>query len=163
MALHPRPRPSCFPHALPLVSSPSVFLYASIILSLSLSLLCWSLWLILKGKLSEWVGLKREESAVLSPARSSLAQLKRSAEKKKQHSFSLRLHLSTFFPFHHSWVVWYLTFAVFQQGLGSKRAERTLVSPLSYSVIPPFLFPLPLFFLLFLLLFLPLSSNATSL
>lgn len=120
----------------------------------------------------EWVGLKRERRAVLYPARSSLARLKHSEEKKKkQHtgeeSFSLSLlfsflHLSTLL-FHHSWVVWYLTFTLLQQGLGSKSSERKLVSPLSYSVIPLFLFPLPLSFLLSLLLFLPLSSNRWSL
>lgn len=107
----------------------------------------------------EWVGLKRERRAVLYPARSSLARLKRSErgnKKKAQHtgeeSFSLTLlfsflHLSTLL-FHHSWVVWYITFTLLQQGLGSNVSERKLVSPLSYTVIPLFLFPLPLPFLL---------------
>lgn len=97
---------------------------------------------------------------MLYPARSSLARLKLSEEKKQhtgEESFSLSLlfsflHLSSLL-FHHSWVVWYLTFTLLQQGLGSKSSERKLVSPLSYSVVPLFLFPLPLSFLLSLLLF----------
>lgn len=161
------PSPSLlFFTCLPPVSFLSVFLRFSITLSPLLIPLADP-----QREPREWVGLKRERRAVLYPARSSLARLKRSAEKKKQHtgeeSFSLSLlfsflHLSTLL-FHHSWVVWYLTFTLLQQGLGSKSSERKLVSPLSYSVIPLFLFPLPLSFLLSLLLFLPLSSNRRSL
>lgn len=91
----------------------------------------------------EWVGLKREGSAVLYPTRSSLARLKHGEEEEKntrtQHtreeSLSLSLlfsilHLSTLLS-RHSWVVWYLTFILLQQGLESKSSEHKFVSPLS--------------------------------
>lgn len=139
---------------------------------LSLPLLCWSLWLILKGnRESEWDLKEREELCSTQQGRPSLdwnAARKKKRKKKKhtrEESFSLSLlfsflHLSTLL-FHHSWVVWYLTFTLLQQGLGSKSSERKLVSPLSYSVIPLFLFPLPLPFLLCYFFF-P-SSNRRSL
>lgn len=145
LSLLPRPRPSCFSHVHLLSLFPPSFSALP-----PLPLVCWSLWLILKGKLGEWVGLERKESAALSPARSSLARLKRTErekEKKIQRSFSLPSTSPAFFPsLYHSWVVWYLTFAVFQLELGSKTSKRRVVSPLSYSVIPPSLFPLFLSF-----------------
>lgn len=155
---------------LPLVSFLSIFLRFSITLSPLLIPLADP-----QREPREWVGLKRERSAVLYPARSSLARLKHSEEKRKkkktQHTHTTQengelfpslifsfLHLSTLLS-HHSWVVWYLTFTLLQQGLRSEFRERKLVSPLSYSVIPLRLFPLPLSFLLSLLPFLPVSIS----
>lgn len=155
---------------LPLASFLSIFLRFSITLSPLLIPLADP-----QREPREWVGLKRERSAVLYPARSSLARLKHSEEKRKKkntththntgkrRAFSLSLifsflHLSTLLS-HHSWVVWYLTFTLLQQGLRSEFRERKLVSPLSYSVIPLRLFPLPLSFLLSLLPFLPVSIS----
>lgn len=141
---------------------------------LSLSLLCWSLWLILKGnRESEWDLKEREALCSTQQGRPSLDwNTARKRGKKntththntgKRRAFSLSLifsflHLSTLLS-HHSWVVWYLTFTLLQQGLRSELRERKLVSPLSYSVIPLRLFPLPLSFLLSLLPFLPVSIS----
>lgn len=64
---------------LPLVSFLSIFLRFSITLSPLLIPLADP-----QREPREWVGLKRERSAVLYPARSSLARLKRSEEKRKK-------------------------------------------------------------------------------
>lgn len=151
VSLRPLSPPSCFSHVCCLsLFSPSFSVF------LSLPLLCWSLWLILKGsRESEWDLKEREELRSTQQGRPSLdwnAARKEKKKKNEQHtgeeSFSLSLlfsflHHSTLL-FHHSWVVWYLTFTLLQLGLGSKSSERKLVSPQSYGVIPLFLFPLPL-------------------
>lgn len=157
--ISPPPLP-CFSHVCRLsLFSPSFSIF------LSLSLLCWSLWLILKGnRESEWDLKEREELCSTQQGRPSLDW--NAAREKKQHtgeeSFSLSilfsfLHLSALL-FYHSWVVWYLTFTLLQQGLGSKSSERRLVSPLSYSVIPPISIPSSSLFLT-LLLFLPVFKQ----
>ena len=164
---NPPPLPSRFSHVCRLsLFSPSSSVF------LSLSPLCWSLWLILKGNQeSEWDLKEREALRSTQQGRPSLDW--NAAREKKQHThtystrerrafLSLLSLSSTSLLSHHSWAVWYLTFTLLQQGLGSKSSLRKLVSPLSYSVLPLFLFPLPLSFLLFLLLFLPLSSNRPS-
>lgn len=83
---------------LPLVSFLSIFLRFSITLSPLLIPLADP-----QREPREWVGLKRERSAVLYPARSSLARLKHSEEKRKKKHNTHTQHRKTesFFPLSH--------------------------------------------------------------